>query len=51
VITSQAALLNSQATAVTTLTRRLTASVGLVQALGGGWDAAKLPSARAVTRN
>jgi hypothetical protein len=29
----------------------MTASVGLVEALGGGWDVAKLPSARAVTRN
>jgi NodT family efflux transporter outer membrane factor (OMF) lipoprotein len=50
VITSQVALLNSQITAVNTLTRRMTASVGLVEALGGGWDASKLPSARAVSR-
>jgi NodT family efflux transporter outer membrane factor (OMF) lipoprotein len=51
VITSQVALLNSQITAVNTLTRRMTASVGLVEALGGGWDVAKLPSARAVARH
>jgi NodT family efflux transporter outer membrane factor (OMF) lipoprotein len=46
VITSQAALLNSQRTAVTLLTRRLTASVLLIEALGGGWDASQLPAAR-----
>jgi NodT family efflux transporter outer membrane factor (OMF) lipoprotein len=44
VITAQAALLNAQRTAVDLLTRRLTASVSLVQALGGGWDASQLPS-------
>jgi NodT family efflux transporter outer membrane factor (OMF) lipoprotein len=48
VISSQAALLNSQVTANTVLTRRLTASVGLVEALGGGWDTSKLPSRQAV---
>ena len=48
VITSQVALLNSQETAVTTLTRRLTASVGLVEALGGGWNASQLPTPRQV---
>jgi NodT family efflux transporter outer membrane factor (OMF) lipoprotein len=50
VILSQTALLNSQVTAVTTLTRRLTASVGLVEALGGGWDVSKLPSPHDVAR-
>jgi outer membrane protein TolC len=49
VITSQVALLNSQETAVTTLTRRLTASVGLVEALGGGWNASQLPTPRQVS--
>jgi len=49
VIVSLAALLNSQETAVTTLTRRLTASVGLAEALGGGWDVSKLPLPREVT--
>jgi NodT family efflux transporter outer membrane factor (OMF) lipoprotein len=39
VITSQAALLNADVTAVTLLTRRLTASVLLIEALGGGWTA------------
>jgi NodT family efflux transporter outer membrane factor (OMF) lipoprotein len=46
VITSQAALLNSQRTAVTLLTRRLTASVLLIEALGGGWNASQLPAAQ-----
>jgi outer membrane protein TolC len=44
VITAQATLLNAQITAVNVLTRRFTASVSLVQALGGGWDASQLPS-------
>ncbi len=44
VITAQATLLNAQVTAVNLLTRRLTASVSLVQALGGGWNASQLPS-------
>lgn len=43
VITSQATLLNANVNAVTLLTRRLTASVLLIEALGGGWSAADLP--------
>ena len=43
VITSQAALLDAQRSAVTLLTRRLTASVLLIEALGGGWNTSKLP--------
>jgi NodT family efflux transporter outer membrane factor (OMF) lipoprotein len=43
VITSQATLLSANVTAVTLLTRRLTASVLLIEALGGGWS----PSATA----
>jgi NodT family efflux transporter outer membrane factor (OMF) lipoprotein len=45
VISSQATLLSANVTAVTLLTRRLTASVLLIDALGGGWDAAQLASA------
>jgi len=44
VIVSQAAVLNAEVTAVTLLTRRLTASVLLIQALGGGWNASQLPT-------
>ena len=49
VITSQAALLNADVTAVNLLTRRLTASVLLIEALGGGWNASQLPSKQDVT--
>jgi outer membrane protein TolC len=44
VITAQATLLNAQVTAVNLLTRRYTASVLLIQALGGGWTTAQLPT-------
>jgi NodT family efflux transporter outer membrane factor (OMF) lipoprotein len=44
VITAQTFLLQNQRSAVDLLTRRLTASVQLVEALGGGWDASRLPS-------
>ena len=44
VITTQAIALQDEKTAVDILTRRMVASVALIQALGGGWDAAKLPS-------
>jgi NodT family efflux transporter outer membrane factor (OMF) lipoprotein len=50
VITSQTSLLNAQRTAVDLLTRRLAASVSLVQALGGGWDATQLPTQAVVTK-
>ena len=51
VITSQATLLNSQRDAVTLLTRRLTASVLLIEALGGGWNSSQLPSRNQLARN
>jgi NodT family efflux transporter outer membrane factor (OMF) lipoprotein len=44
VITSQATLLSSERSAVQLLARRLTASVLLIEALGGGWDASRLPT-------
>ena len=46
VITAQTSTLQNQRTAVDILTRRMVASVSLIQALGGGWDASGLPSSR-----
>ena len=43
VITAQATLLQAQRSAVDMVTRRLIASVQLIEALGGGWDASRLP--------
>jgi NodT family efflux transporter outer membrane factor (OMF) lipoprotein len=42
VITAQNALLTNQREATTVLTRRMTASVLLIKALGGGWDVSQL---------
>jgi outer membrane protein TolC len=50
VITSQTSTLQNQRTAVDILTRRMVASVSLIQALGGGWDASQMPSSRDVLR-
>jgi NodT family efflux transporter outer membrane factor (OMF) lipoprotein len=49
VITSQAALLGADVTAQNLLTRRLTASVLLIEALGGGWNASQLPTRGEIT--
>jgi NodT family efflux transporter outer membrane factor (OMF) lipoprotein len=43
VITAQSAALANQITAVEILTRRMTASVELIKALGGGWNVSELP--------
>jgi NodT family efflux transporter outer membrane factor (OMF) lipoprotein len=43
VVVAQAVALSNERTALTILGRRLTASVTLTKALGGGWDAAQLP--------
>jgi len=48
VITTQTALLGSQEAATAILSSRMVASVVLIEALGGGWDASQLPSARDV---
>jgi NodT family efflux transporter outer membrane factor (OMF) lipoprotein len=42
--TSQTALFGEQRTAVDLLTRRMVASVLLIEALGGGWDTSQLPA-------
>jgi NodT family efflux transporter outer membrane factor (OMF) lipoprotein len=44
VITTQTISLTDQQNAVTILQRRMNAAVDLIKALGGGWDAASLPS-------
>lgn len=44
VITSQAILLQDQIQALNILTRRMSSSVLLVEAVGGRWDSSKLPS-------
>jgi NodT family efflux transporter outer membrane factor (OMF) lipoprotein len=50
VVTAQTSLLQNQRSAIDILTRRLVASVSLIQSLGGGWDASQLPSATEVRR-
>ena len=44
VITAQATLLNNQRTAVNLEAQEMTASVELIKALGGGWNASELPT-------
>jgi len=43
VLTAEATLLENQRTAIDLQTRQFASSVGLVRALGGGWDATQLP--------
>ena len=46
VITAQTTLLADERAALTIQEARLVASVSLIQALGGGWDATRLPAPR-----
>jgi NodT family efflux transporter outer membrane factor (OMF) lipoprotein len=46
VITTQALALQDERSEVDLLTRRITESVILIQALGGGWDTSELPSSQ-----
>ncbi|MEO8740510.1 MAG: efflux transporter outer membrane subunit [Casimicrobiaceae bacterium] len=46
VVVVQTATLNNERTALNILGRRLTASVGLIKALGGGWSATELAQAK-----
>ena len=48
VITTQAIALQDERSAVDILTRRMTSSVLLIEALGGGWSASALPSRDAI---
>ncbi len=50
VITAQTSLLQNQRATVDLRTRTLVETVSLVQALGGGWDASQLPTARDARR-
>jgi NodT family efflux transporter outer membrane factor (OMF) lipoprotein len=50
VTVAQSAALADQRVAVDLLTRRMTASVSLAKALGGGWRASDLPSGAGMTR-
>jgi outer membrane protein TolC len=50
VATVQTTALTNESTAVNILGRRITASVLLIKALGGGWNVNDLPSAKAVTQ-
>jgi NodT family efflux transporter outer membrane factor (OMF) lipoprotein len=43
VLTAEQALLQNQRTALDLETRQFVSSVGLIRALGGGWDASQLP--------
>jgi outer membrane protein TolC len=43
VLTAEDALIQNQVTAINIESRRFAASVGLVRALGGGWDTNQLP--------
>jgi NodT family efflux transporter outer membrane factor (OMF) lipoprotein len=50
VITAQTTLLTNQQAAVNLHREQMTASVQLIEALGGGWDAAQLPSTQDVSQ-
>jgi len=51
VITAQTALLADEQTEVTLREQRMTASVQLIEALGGGWDTSQLPSQKQVAKS
>jgi outer membrane protein TolC len=50
VITAQTIALADERSAVSVQTRRMVASVLLIEALGGGWDASKLPTVQDVSQ-
>jgi outer membrane protein TolC len=49
VFTAQTILLTNQQAVITLRVQQMTSSVQLIEALGGGWNAAQLPSERAVS--
>jgi NodT family efflux transporter outer membrane factor (OMF) lipoprotein len=48
VITAQTSLLSNQQTAVQLRMQQITASVQLIEALGGGWDTSQLPTGKQI---
>jgi NodT family efflux transporter outer membrane factor (OMF) lipoprotein len=50
VLTAQTSLLSNEQTAVNLRIQQMTASVQLVEALGGGWDSSRLPSQKDVAQ-
>jgi outer membrane protein TolC len=50
VLTAQTALLSNEQTAVNLRIQQMTASVQLVEALGGGWDSSQLPTQKDVAQ-
>jgi len=48
VVTAEVAALSNEETALNIVQSRLVASVALIQALGGGWDASRLPRTKEV---
>jgi outer membrane protein TolC len=48
VLTAQTSLLSNKQTAVNLRIQQMTASVQLIEALGGGWNASQLPSQKDV---
>ena len=49
VVTAQKTLLSDQQTLTTLRTQAMTASVSLIEALGGGWDTTQLPTPEQVS--
>jgi NodT family efflux transporter outer membrane factor (OMF) lipoprotein len=49
VLTAQTTLLSNQETAVNLRIQQMTASGGLIEALGGGWNSSELPSPQQLT--
>jgi outer membrane protein TolC len=50
VITTQTIALQDERSAIELQTRRMTAAVALIEALGGGWDASSLPTAESLAQ-
>jgi NodT family efflux transporter outer membrane factor (OMF) lipoprotein len=50
VMTAQLTLLSDEQALVTLRTNRMTASVSLIEALGGGWDVSQLPTPQTVSK-